>query len=445
MDSTFNYSIRRLPNGDALLCDGSGAPIACNSQGKILVNSDGVPMTVDQAKASGRFSSEKKVEKVPLDEYRTRLSILLNPRLNLRSMQIECNGEPITEEEFENLNVRLVEDQGLHFKKGDLQSTVRAHARKAEYDPVKEWLDGLGSVREGVLTDDEWSRIAQLMLGVGDAWSQTVLQKWLLSAASRVVSPGCKVDYALMLYGKQGIGKSSLFRELAGDHFTDSMGALDNIKDDLMIMHKAWIAEWSEADQVFVGANKAERIKRFVSAQDDSFRAPYGRNTQTFKRRSVIVGTTNRDDWANDPTGNRRFPILRPQSIDTEWIRENRERIWGRVMVELRRGAQWWFTKEEEATISQQAQEFAPLNPIVEEVWEFLQVRQGEEFSVRELWGMALGRDQEQLSDQILRQTSRVLRQLEARGASFKRKNHLPREASYGKRSKSLVISYLRQ
>ena len=445
MDSTFNFSIKRLPNGDALLCDGGGAPIACNSQGKILVTQKGVPMTVDQVRAAQGKPPVGEERKPGLEEYHALVDQILRPRLNLRTMEIELGGVPISEEEFENLNVVMVRDHGLKFRKADFQSTIRAVARNAAYDPLYAYLSALGSEETGVLADDEWSRIAQLTLGLADGWSQTVVQKWLLSAVSRVISPGCKVDYALMLFGKQGIGKSSFFRELAGDYFTDSMGGLDHIKDDLMILHKAWIAEWSEADQVFVGANKAERIKRFVSAQDDTFRAPYGRTSQTYKRRSIIVGTTNRDDWANDPTGNRRFPVLKPTAIDTEWIRANRDRIWGRVVVELRKGGQWWFTKEEEATISQQAQEFAPLTPVVEEVWEFLQVRQGEEFSVRELWGLALGRDQDQLTDQLLRQTSRVLRQLEARGASFTRKNHMPREACYGKRSKSLVISYVRQ
>ena len=445
MDSNFHYSIRRLPNGDALLCFGSGAPVACNSQGRILVNKQGMPMTVDQARRAMAPVQAREERKPGLEEYHDLVAELIEPALNLRTMEIESKGIALSEERFENLNVEMARDHGLKFSKGNLQSTIRAIAQAAKYDPIYRYLSGLGCSKKEVLSDREWARIAQLMLGLGDGWSQTVIQKWAISAVARILEPGCKVDYSLMLYGDQGIGKSSFFRELAGDYFTDSMGGLDQIKDDLLILHKAWIAEWSEADQVFVGANKAERIKRFVSSQDDTFRLPYGRTAQTLKRRSVIVGTTNRDDWANDPTGNRRFPVLKPTAIDTEWIRENRDRIWGRAVVEYRKGSQWWFNKEEEAAISQKAQEFAPLNPLVEEVWEFLQVRQGEEFSVRELWGLALERDQDKLTDQILRQTSRVLRQLEARGVLFQRKNHMPREARYGKRSKSLVLSLMRQ
>jgi len=393
MDSNFTFSIKRLPNGDALLCDGGGAPIACNSQGKILVTSRGTPMTVDQVRAAQGKPPVGERRKPELEEYQDLVGSILRPRLNLRTMQIECDGIPISEETFENLNVSMVKDHGLKFRKGDLQSTIRAIARNDAFDPLYAYLSALGSEETEVLSDDEWARIAQLALGLGDGWSQTVVQKWLLSAVSRVISPGCKVDYALMLYGKQGIGKSSFFRELAGDHFTDSMGGLDHVKDDLMILHKAWIAEWSEADQVFVGANKAERIKRFVSAQDDTFRAPYGRTSQTYKRRSVIVGTTNRDDWANDPTGNRRFPVLAPKSIDTEWIRENRDRIWARAVVEHRRGGAWWFTKEEEDRITELSSQYGQQSDLVEMALGELRRKQGEWVSTRDLLAEITERD----------------------------------------------------
>ena len=97
-------------------------------------------MNVEQAFGPTAKKPAVKEEKVELADYSRLVGSLLSPRLNLRTSQIECNGVPISEEEFENLNVQLVEDQGLKFRKGDLQSTVRALARKAEYDPVKQWL-----------------------------------------------------------------------------------------------------------------------------------------------------------------------------------------------------------------------------------------------------------------------------------------------------------------
>ena len=442
MDSTFNFSIRRLPNGDALLCDGSGVPIACNSQGRILVNRTGQPMNVDQANASRGSRSAQKEEKVDLADYSRLVGSILSPRLNLRTAQIECNGIPISEEEFEHLNVRLVEDQGLKFKKGDLQSTVRALARKAEYDPVKQWLDGLGSEETGVLSDDEWSRIAELALGQADEWSQTRLQKWLIACVARVYEPGCQADYALILHGGQGAAKSTFFRELGGEYFTDSLGDLRHNKDDLMILHKHWICEWSEADQIFVGAHQAEKIKRFVSGRDDTFRSPYGRTCQTFKRRSVIVGTTNRDDWAKDPTGNRRFPVISVTATDAEWIRQNRDRIWGRAAVEFRRGSQWWFTKEEEARISQEAAAYAPEDPNAERMLQQLKAHPGRWFSTHELVALALEWDKDRIDQRSLASAQRSLNALSTQGVVSDRKYHEPLNASHGGKGTKRVWSF---
>ncbi len=111
-----------------------------------------------------------------------------------------------------------------------MQAVVRAIARKAAYDPVHTYLNSLGTVEGPVLTDEEWDQIAVLALDLGDSWSRKVVQKQLLSAVARVFDPGCKVDYCLILHGAQGLGKSSYFRALAGEFFTDSMGGLDNIK-----------------------------------------------------------------------------------------------------------------------------------------------------------------------------------------------------------------------
>ena len=65
-------------------------------------------MNVDQANASRGSRSAQKEEKVDLADYSRLVGSILSPRLNLRTAQIECNGIPISEEEFEHLNVRLV-------------------------------------------------------------------------------------------------------------------------------------------------------------------------------------------------------------------------------------------------------------------------------------------------------------------------------------------------
>ena len=441
MDSNFHFGFKHLPNGDVLLLGPDGSSICCDASGRLRVGPDGNPMTLNQWNEQKTKSYSSKEEKVPLGEYHDVLNNLFHPRLNLRSLEIEFDGSPVTEESFESLNVTLVRDHGLRFKKADMQSVLRSLARDSAYDPIERYLNSLGIEGGPVLSDEEWDQISVLALGLGDSWSRKVVQKQLLSAAARVMDPGCKVDYCLILHGGQGAGKSTYFQALAGDHFTDSMGGLDNVKDDLMIMHRAWFAEWSEADQVFVGANKAEKIKRFVSAREDAFRIPYGRTTQVFKRRGVLCGTTNREDWANDPTGNRRFPVLSPTAIDTDWITANRDRIWARVVVELRKGGKWWFSKEEEAHISQEAAKYAPEDPNADRVLTALRAMPDRWFCAHEVAAIHLQWPDERIDKKSLNAVARILNALSTQGVISERKYHDPVNPSHGSKGSKRVWS----
>ena len=443
MDSNSFFGFRRLPDGNVLLLGPDGSAICVDDSGRIRLGSNGQPMTINQVKAKKAKSYSQEEVKVPLGEYHDRLEELFHPRMNLRTMELELNGVPTSEEEFESLNVTLVREHGLKFQKTDMQSVLRSLAQKSAYDPIHRYLDGLGVEGAPILSDDEWDQIAVLALGLGDSWSRKVVQKQLLSAAARVFDPGCKVDYCLILHGQQGSGKSTYFRALAGEHFTDSMGNLDNIKDDLMTMHGAWFSEWSEADQVFVGANKAERIKRFVSTQEDRFRVPYGRTSHAFKRRGILCGTTNRDDWANDPSGNRRFPVLSPPAIDIDWITENRDRIWSRVVVEFRKGSRWWFTKEEEAIISQRAAEYAPEDPHAERMFEQLRACPGRWFSAQELGCLALGWEPEKIDKRSLNAVARSLHAVQDPQCVTDRRSHCPVNPSHGGKGTRRVWAYI--
>jgi predicted P-loop ATPase len=375
-----------------------------------------------------------------LQDYTLLVEELFEPRINVRTQQLEFKGKTVSEEDFEHVHGLGLEEHGLRFRKADMQSAIRCVAARNQYDPVKDELDLFACSAGDALSDDEWQQIAALCFGVDGEYEGKVLQRFLISAVARVYQPGCKVDQALILFGRQGLGKSTFFRLIGGDYFSDSLGDLTREKDDLQKLHRSWIAEWGEVDQVFAGAQKAEQVKRFVSAQRDDFRPPYGRNVRPHERRGVIVGSTNRDDWATDHTGNRRYPVIQPKTIDVGWISENRARILGRAVAEFRKGTPWWFTAEEEAEITRRAADFAPEDPSGPVILEYLRAQGGRAVNAREVWVEALKRAEDAFDQRAARRISRAVCSLASDGVLSDRLWHTPRKASGGAPCKCKVF-----
>ena len=375
---------------------------------------------------------EGELYKPGLQEYRAIVEAFFSPRLNLRTQKIEIDEKALTDAEFENLNVQLAEKEGIKIRKGDFQSTIRSSAGNSSYDPVTDYLLGIGREPEKILTDPEWEAIAHTCFGLDGEFERKALQKFLIAAVARAIEPGCKVDFALILGGEQGLQKSTFFEILGGKFFTGSMGNLSNLKDDLLTMQSAWICEWSEVDQVFAGAQANERVKHFLSTREDTFRAPYGRTADKLKRRQVMVGTTNRSDWATDPTGSRRFPSLNPKTINNGWVKVNRDRIWGRAVDEYFNHTAWWFSPEEEKEITERALANAPEDPVYENALAFLLNAKGKWYSVRDIAIGALGKDETWCDKRNLNAVKRSLERTRHDGAITARRMHYPENAAYG-------------
>ena len=159
-----------------------------------------------------------------------------------------------------------------------------------------------------VLVWDGVSRIDTLLIdyfGAEDnAYTRESIRKTLVGAVARIFNPGIKFDTMLILAGRQGIGKSTFFRFLGMDWYSDSLCTFEG-KDAAELLQGYWIIEAGE----LTGMTKSEMntVKQFLSKGDDVYRAAYGRRTEIHLRQCVIVGTTNETEFLKDYTGNRRF------------------------------------------------------------------------------------------------------------------------------------------
>ena len=221
------------------------------------------------------------------------------------------------------------------------------------FHPVRDWIDGLQW--DGTPRLDQW--LTKAFGAPKDTYTASVASKWLIAAVRRVRQPGCKFDHMPVLEGPQGIGKSTLIRELFGTPlFTDSIPAKLESADAALCLQGVWCVEFAEIEQLIRA--EVEIIKAFLSRANDRFRAPYGRNFLTYPRQCVLIGTTNDSDYLRDASGNRRFWPVRCTYADTDWITRNREQLWAEAAAREKGKEDHWFSDAEvvtEATSQQDA------------------------------------------------------------------------------------------
>lgn len=218
---------------------------------------------------------------------------------------------------------------------------------KKKFHPIVKYLNSL-----------EWDgkqRIDTLLIdyfGAEDnSYTRAAIRKTLCAAVARVMVPGTKFDTALILVGPQGCYKSTFVKKLGKNWFSDTFGTVQG-KESFEQLQGAWVIEIAELS----GLKKAEveTIKHFIAKCEDQFRPAYGRTTEVYKRQCIFFGTTNRDDFLRDTTGNRRFlPIdVRPEFITKSVIdnltEEEIDQVWAEAYQLYLAGEPLYMTGEED-------------------------------------------------------------------------------------------------
>ena len=263
-------------------------------------------------------------------------------RFNTFSQQIELDGANI--EGVERFYLQLAQ-QGYKVSKELALDCLVQVAHENPYDPVTLYLEHvaatvppayIGALATAYLRPDDATPGGQPTL------YDEMLRRTLIGAVRRAFEPGCKHDTACILMGDQGARKSSFWSALGGPFFSDALGDCSS-KDDLMVLHRSWIMEWGEIDRI-TGLRHAGQVKSFLSQSTDLFRVPYGKSTESFPRRGIVVGSTNRSTgFLQDDTGNRRFwviptPLTESNPIDTATLMAERDAIWSAAVHAYRNG-----------------------------------------------------------------------------------------------------------
>ena len=135
-----------------------------------------------------------------------------------------------------------------------------------------------------------------------------------------------------MLFGSQGIGKSTFFDLISFNNMYDFNGGLEGQQADKIWRRIAGTVLVNMDDKAYTGKISVnDSIKSAISQNVITFHTPYGRNDLTRVQKAVWVGSTNRFNIYTDKTGDRReYPLdiswnlskQDAQSTGVKWVND---------------------------------------------------------------------------------------------------------------------------
>lgn len=177
------------------------------------------------------------------------------------------------------------------------------------FHPVRDYLDSLPKW-DGVKRVE--SLFIQYLKAENCDYVKAATRKAFAAAVARIYEPGCKFDCILVLDGDQGIGKSTIVKDLVtAEYYSETLSLTDmDDKSGAEKLQGFWAVEIGE----LAGMKKAdiEKVKAFLSTSDDKYRPSYGKVVESHPRQCIIIATVNGErGYLRDITGNRRFWVIK--------------------------------------------------------------------------------------------------------------------------------------
>ena len=371
---------------------------------------------VQQAKRRGRPKKNgDDLAKQREDDVAKVKEILSNLRKNELTGSIEYDDNNRTVilqgNDLELMTTKLSCEHGVFIPEARIKNAIQYAANRNTYCPIRRYLDHCAAHAK---PHDDWEKIGNTFLGNSHHLATLAMQRMMIGAVARAYEPGCSMSWLPILVGAQGVGKSMFSRNLVPhDLFSEITTPLDTLMREQYRLHVAWILELPEIDNYFQTKN-IENFKNLITTRMDEVRYPYAALPSKLNRRFVMIGTTNRNQFLVDSTGNRRFvPLEIGAGFQVPWkrLKQERDSIWAAAVHAYRSGQTYEFDSGEIAAIADYIQEFGDPDPWVEKVATYVSVR--EEVTAADVLSNALELDPRQ---QSRRESRRVVDVLQSMG-----------------------------
>ncbi|MDU6767312.1 MAG: VapE family protein, partial [Gemella haemolysans] len=270
--------------------------------------------------------------------------IKFNEMSNLIEIKKDGKYKTLDNKDINLLKLDLSKKKKITFPTDDIKTAIYGVSETNKYHPIKQRIEPI-----------QWDGIKRAetffidCLGVEDnSVNKEVTRKWLLACITRLYERGRKFDEMLILFGGQGIGKSTTLERLALDTFyTKVTGKLNN--DTILQTSQSWLVELDELSTLL--RTPTQEFKSRLSSRKDTTRVPYEAQPIDFYKGFVVLGTTNDNKILKDHTGNRRFWIL---ECNKDKIKKSIFNVEEKEILQLWAEVRTWHNKKESLLLSEE-------------------------------------------------------------------------------------------
>lgn len=267
-----------------------------------------------------------------------------------------------------NIQHKLLKSLGGKITQREVEEACLSAAYENKFDRVEDFFVNLNPENKDTNHLENW--LSEVFGAEDTIINRVIAKKFMVSAVARAMNPGCYVEGTLILYGEQAAGKSQACMYLAPfeDTYFGDFIDITNTQKATQTLKGKFIVEFSELASL--NPKTVEDIKNWLTRKEDTYVAKYSNIPTNVPRQFVCIGTTNAAAPLNDPSGNRRFWVVKVGEPNIKRLREIKEELWYEALCQWEKWMQpeyrdtlgtndpWVLTKEERQLLAVSNKEF---------------------------------------------------------------------------------------
>ena len=228
------------------------------------------------------------------------------------------------------------------------------------FDPYLEYLkdlpkwDGHDYIRD----------LAATVVTDNDNYWHWCLKKWIVGFVGCLADEETVNQIAIILCGRQGVGKSTWFRNILPPELRKyyDTGYLDpKDKETLIKLSELCLFNMDEVENL--RPKNVEAIKELITKSSMYLRRAYTTLSQNYLRRCSFCGTANGTEILHDITGNRRFLCHNVLDVDYKLKDFNHVQLYAQAYHLYRKEKfQYWLDNQEQAAVEIQNSKFRAMS-----------------------------------------------------------------------------------